>query len=381
MKQTQQPVVEPYFPLQGLGARKQFGERGEPVRMARMPAADIIRGLAALWVFLFHASEGRHVDGLVHVLPASVTTVLFTAGHLGVPVFFVLSGMVIAMSGKRCGESLSQAGHFIARRLIRLAPPYYLSLIVAAAFLLLKQRFEPVGATLPAPAAIAAHLFFLQDLLGIHAINSVYWTLCIEVQFYVAFCVLKLLAHRVGRDDACNRSWHSVMGIACAVAALWPLGLTADETNWHASFLPTWHLFLLGVLLHQALTPRKACIVPFLVYLVLLAVAGTVGRNAFTLGGVATAIVLYGLAHVRNEAEPKKFHMLTNLGLISYSFYLLHNPITGAAFSVARRFAGTGVAAELFGLAFSLCVCLTAAWLSYIVIERPAIRWARRFSS
>lgn len=357
----------------------QTGVRETSPGAARLPVADILRGLAALWVFLFHASEGRHVDTLVQALPAALSTAIFSAGHLGVAVFFVLSGLVIAMSGQRSGESLGAAGRFLARRLVRLAPPYWMSLGIVLAFLLLKKKAEAAGATLPEPGAIAVHLVFLQDLIGIHALNSVYWTLCIEVQFYLIFCVLMLLAKRFGRGRPDSHGWLAVMGIACAVAALWPLGLAADNTTWHAFFLPTWHLFLLGVLLHHAMRGGRAAVAPYVVYLVILAIAGTVNKNAFTLAGVATSLVLYGLSRRPAAAIWHKLGLLTNLGLISYSFYLLHNPISGAAFNVIRRVAGTGLAAELGGLVISFALCVLAATLSYVVIERPSMQWARRF--
>lgn len=348
--------------------------------IARLPAADILRGLAALWVFLFHASEGHHIDTLFRALPQGISTALFSAGHLGVPVFFVLSGLVIAMTGEHCGDGLGAAARFFARRLVRLAPPYYVSLGIGIAFLLLKQRVEAKGVVLPEPTAIFLHLLFLQNLLGIPALNSVYWTLCIEVQFYVMFCALMLLARWLGRGRFGAYGWLCVMGTAGVVAALWPFGL-ADDTVWRASFLPTWHLFLLGVLLHHALRGGRFAAVPYVAYLVALAVAAIVFRNVFTLAGVATSAVLYFLSRWPSETSWRSFRPLTTLGLVSYSFYLLHNPITGAAFNVVRRLAGNGIAAELAGLIVSFCLCVFAAGLSYIAIERPTIKWGRRFGN
>jgi peptidoglycan/LPS O-acetylase OafA/YrhL len=381
MKQSRQAIWADSGSPDDLAAARQTTGWQNASRTVRLPAADILRGLAASWVFLFHASAGRHIDGLVRALPDALASVLFSAGHLGVAVFFVLSGLVIAMSGERCGDGLAPAANFLARRLVRLAPPYYVSLAVVLAFLLLKKKVEVAGATLPEPAAIAAHLLFLQDLLDIPALNSVYWTLCIEIQFYFMFCALMLLARWLGRGRLAGHGWLAVIGTACAVAALWPLGLAADDATWHASFLPTWHLFLLGLLLHHALKPGPYAAAPYFVYLAVLAAAAIVDRNVFTLSGVATSIVLYGLSHWPAEGAWKRFRLLTNLGLISYSFYLLHNPITGAAFNVIRRLGGSGIAAELGGLVLSFCLCVLAAGISYIAIERPAIRWGRRLRS
>lgn len=379
MKQAQQAVLADSPSPYGLATVREMAERQNDSRAVRLPAADILRGLAAFWVFLFHASEGRHINGLVHALPDVPASVLFSAGHLGVAVFFVLSGLVIAMSGERCGDGLVPAANFLARRLVRLAPPYYVSLGVVLAFLLLKKKVEAAGATLPEPATVAAHALFLQDLLGTPKLNSVYWTLCIEVQFYFTFCALMLLARWLERRLLASQGSLAVMGTACAVAALWPLKLAADDTTWHASFLPTWHLFLLGVLLHHALKRRRVNALPYVIYLVILVLAAVVGRNVFTLAGAATSVILYGLSRWPSEAAWKRLRLMTNLGLISYSFYLLHNPLTGVVFNVTRRLAGNGVQAELAGLILSFCLCVLAAGIMYVVIERPALRWGRRF--
>jgi len=67
-------------------------------RGSRLAFADGIRGLAALWVVLFHTSKGRHVDHLMAVLPTWFNSLVFDWGHLGVALFFVLSGFVMMHS-------------------------------------------------------------------------------------------------------------------------------------------------------------------------------------------------------------------------------------------------------------------------------------------
>ncbi len=346
--------------------------------ITHLPIADILRGLAASWVFLFHASEGGHIDGLARILPEMLTNIVFSAGHLGVAVFFVLSGLVIAMSGERCGDGLIPAANFLARRLTRLAPPYYLSLVVVLAYLLLKKKFEPAGVTLPEPSALAAHLLFLQDALGIQALNSVYWTLCIEIQFYFAFCFLMLLIRWSDRNFPANFGWFAIMGIACTIAAFWPIGLAYDK-KWDASFLPTWHLFLLGVVLRQALKEGRFVAAPYVIYLSVLTVAAIANKNIFTLAGIGTSVVLYAFARLPAYEAWARFRLLTKLGTISYSFYLLHNPITGAAFNITRRLIGGDIAAEVIGLMISFCVCVFFSAISYMIVERPAIQWGRQF--
>lgn len=342
----------------------------------RLPAADIFRGLAALWVFLFHLKEGRHIAQLVQALPETLISSLFGAGHLGVPVFFVLSGLVITQSVSHEEGKLFSSKNFLARRMVRLCPPYYFSILVTILFLVLKSRATSEPVTFPDLPVITAHLFYLQDLLAAPAIGTVYWSLCIEVQFYLVFCLLMLAMHKLGSIAAIDTARLVVVGAACAIALLWPVNLV-DTPSWRATFLPSWHLFLLGMLVSFALRGGKAWVAAYWVYLILLGMTAIRNGSAFTLTGAVASMLLFASARWPIPALQGKFGFLTTLGLISYSLYLLHNPITGAAFNVTRKIVGHGLLAESIGILFSLSVCLAAAAVSYYVIERPALNWGR----
>jgi peptidoglycan/LPS O-acetylase OafA/YrhL len=58
---------------------------------------DALRGIAALAVVLFHGLEGGHIAALVTIIPSPLSLVL-EYGSVGVAIFFVLSGFVIAHS-------------------------------------------------------------------------------------------------------------------------------------------------------------------------------------------------------------------------------------------------------------------------------------------
>lgn len=58
----------------------------------RVVFADGLRGFAAFWVVLFHLSEGKHLENIKPLIPQSIYAAVFDAGHLGVGIFFVLSG-------------------------------------------------------------------------------------------------------------------------------------------------------------------------------------------------------------------------------------------------------------------------------------------------
>ena len=159
----------------------------------RLAFADGLRGIAALWVVLFHMSEGGHIDSFKALLPQALALVIFDHGDLGVAIFFVLSGFVMAFTVKNAKVDSEFATKFILRRLTRLTPPYYFAIAVAVLVGIVKTHVLGAANINISPAVILANMVYLQGIFSMPYINIVFWTLCIEVQFYIAFAILFLL--------------------------------------------------------------------------------------------------------------------------------------------------------------------------------------------
>ena len=128
------------------------------ISIKRFAFVDALRGFAALSVVLYHAYEGGHITGLLAELPAWVTQLL-RQGSIGIAVFFVLSGFVIAHSVAKSRVTLPFVGRFMLRRSLRLEPPYWLAIALAICFAQLSVRVLP-GKELSSLSAgqIAAHI-------------------------------------------------------------------------------------------------------------------------------------------------------------------------------------------------------------------------------
>ncbi|WP_433293054.1 acyltransferase family protein [Actinoplanes sp. CA-030573] len=150
----------------------------------RLYILDLLRFLAALAVLGYHfipSSEGSWgPGGDTHVLGATVKAGLQYA-YLGVEAFFVISGFVICMSS--WGRSLSQ---FFVSRVTRLMPAYIGAILLTAAVVTL----VPAGRDRPHLSHTLINLTMLQRFLHIPSVDSVDWTLFIELKFYMLFSIV-----------------------------------------------------------------------------------------------------------------------------------------------------------------------------------------------
>jgi peptidoglycan/LPS O-acetylase OafA/YrhL len=335
----------------------------------RLAFADGLRGLAALWVLLFHLSTGHHVDALLAALPAGVDRVVFTWGHGGVAVFFVLSGCVLALTVERAVLDASGAGRFVLRRLLRLAPPYFAALLVAVALGL--ARGESFDA-----AQLAAHVLFLQTLADVPPVGIVFWTLGIELQFYVAFALLTWLADAIGAA----RARPLTRGAVAVLALAWPLGALA--TPEHAtSFLPFWDQFMAGVLARDAMRGGRAAQAVAIAFAGTLLACGIARGDLFSGIAGVTALALLAAHAAGASRRWLSGRIAQSLGRVSYSLYLLHVPTIALAAALLRRLPPhANVAGELAEAAVIVAACVAVAWAFRRAIEQPSIRWSHRLS-
>ena len=226
------------------------------VTKQRLSFIDALRGIAALGVVLFHIKDANHIPTLEARWPW--ISYFLEYGHFGVPIFFVLSGFVIALSLDGRPMGFSTVGRFMMRRSIRLDPPYWVAIMIAIIGVFVKER------TLSSlsPTQIVAHLFYMQELLGYKELSVVFWTLCFEVQFYLTYSLLM-----------CSPRQDLALVVAMVISLLWPLHILPVLAP--GLFLHLWHGFLLGVCVYWTL--RKG--LPLPLFFGYAAVAGVLGGS------------------------------------------------------------------------------------------------------
>ena len=329
-----------------------------------------------MWVALFHFYGGVSAGATAPLFWRPVDY-FFAHGNAGIEIFFVISGFVIAYSVRNRQVTLSYFGRFMLRRSLRLEPPYWVAIALAMASMWVSNyiRHDRV-AMLPGGKQLLAHVFYLQGILHQGQIVDVFWTLCIEIQFYVLLLLLIALAQRLG-DARWARLAVLVPFTVCSLAI--HAHLVADPGPWMFKF---WYLFQLGVLAYWA-----SCGVvkqrDFLFYVAVLT-ALTVWHPAFTSEvGLLTGAAIF-LAAGTVQLYSLNFRPLQFLGLRSYSLYLIH-PVIGVPFTYyfAQKVFGHPLtslqAAEC--MVAAVVVSVTGAALMYRLVEAPSVRLSRRWGN
>jgi peptidoglycan/LPS O-acetylase OafA/YrhL len=327
---------------------------GKPVEARHIPVLDPIRGAAALAVCLFHFSGGAGSELFKEVA---------RYGTLGVTAFFVVSGFIIPYSMSRRRYRIHDASGFIVRRLKRLEPPYLASIGLVLALQWVSERTPGYQGTHSAYTApqLLAHLGYLNAVLGYPWVNIVYWTLAVELQFYV-FCALAFPL--VSASSATIR-----------IASLLAMSLVGLVGLRDICLLPNWlPLFALGMVTFQGfvgLLNRRQFWPTFTVLVV--GCAWCLGSLIAAVGAL-TALTIFGCG---TRALPKWLAPVAWTGTISYSLYLIHAPIGVRVVNLMRRLP-EGLDSPLLGVMAAFVISIVSAYAFWYVVERPSQQWSQQ---
>lgn len=332
-----------------------------------------IRGLAALWVYLYHRSNMTS--------DSAFFTSFAKDGYFGLDIFFILSGFII--SYVHAGEFATpkdvrkNTGRFLWLRLSRVYPLHILLLL---AFVNLQ---EPMGGV----KDFLQHALLMQSWgwsnNGLWNVPA--WSISVEWLIYLFFPLFACGISAMARNTVFN------IGIIVAALGLWTaylaaVGLPVHDLVQPAACLPRGILsFIIGVGLHNLYRQKFLEKLPWDAIAVIsaLCIAGASWMRSrdmqvYDIMMIALfTILVYALANIRGWAH----YVFSNravvyLGTISYSIYMLQwiylllvAKYRGVTFAGAPFFHWHFLA-ETLGL-------IAVAALSYHLIERPARGWIR----
>ena len=323
----------------------------------------------------------KHPDVLGAWLP-----VVLDFGRYGVQIFFVLSGFVIAHSVQGGDYSPGYLGRFITRRFIRLDLPLWSIILIEICLLWLSgQVMSAYERPLPTPAQTVANMFYVQGFTGHAHILDVFWSLCYEVQFYLVF-VGALVALRALEYRLQLPAWiaPALIALSFAVSLLIYVGLVPSP---HAAlFVDRWWQFALGVITYHcylrgsSISTRSVFIANGVVIAAAIGFAYDEYRAVSLYVSVITSALIVLLPRLTMVDRWLTSTSLQFLGRISYSLYLIHLSIGWRTVVVLRELAGDAYSGPLAAVAFlvGMGTSVTAAWVLWYLVERPAITAARQ---
>jgi len=378
--------------------------RADGVRdeIGHIAGIDGLRGIAVLWVALFHFTVLRPADATTQALLQAPGGALAAHGYLGVDLFFLVSGFLLAMpwfSHEAAGLARPSPARFYARRFWRIVPAYYVQLVVLFGVVLPLLH----GATFWRSDLwvylynLVAHALFLHNTTplssGSMQVNGALWTLAVEAQFYAILPLAMPLVVRAPR-------------LACAgcmaIAVAWRIAAQVDLAplvslemqmgrpwGWPepvvryllAHQLPSYlgH-FALGILLGRAwlagglarvpaftLDVAAACAIVAL-DLFLAAGRSVVGELAWAVPMLAVAVPLAAAARAGTwTSRLLSRGPLAFVGRVSYSMYLYHLPLLLLLAPILP-------ARSLLALPAYLAAAITVAFVSWRYVEQPWLR-------
>jgi peptidoglycan/LPS O-acetylase OafA/YrhL len=366
---------------------------------------DGLRAFGCLTVFLanFHHSLGMTVSG--HVGPFDFRH--FAESGIGVAMFLVLSGTLLSLPfWKSLDPSQPQVSvqSFAVKRIVRIVPPYYACLLVLFAW-------HGIGDYLDA----AAYFLFFNNLreTSFYGLSPQFWTIGVFVQLY---CVLPLLFGVIRRFTRVPETAVVVFTLTAVVAYLLHWGLMATRHEWvvgpvsnvlapdgwvlsHSMLAHLPH-FLIGVaggyalLRLQAVSERNStgvvsgCEAAFWVSAVgVFALAAVPSADRLQLpyarywlpwmpGLLVVTIVTAPFSRFGRrllDIAPLRW-----LGAISYGIYIYHVASMELVRKLLQGVVFDSPVEKLQFAAVSLSVAVIVAAASYLLLERPLLRWVAR---
>lgn len=365
-----------------------------PNTRVHLPFLDGIRGIAILGVFLCHSVgqafgfNSLHWNGLFRDFDSSSSFLALyplTYGSAGVAVFFVVSGFCIHLSHQRSKNKKWLL--FINKRIFRIYPPYLLA--VCLFFFVWPWGSFDVGSFTRA-AQLITHILLIHnfDERTFFEINGSFWSIAVEVQLYAIYPLLLLFATKLGW----KRALHIVAFLELSIRVASSVnGLLSDQPLPHFvihSPFAYWLSWSIGAYLAQCFMENRTSLL-FQVRFELIAVIAIVvplfrPTEPFTFLAFSflTAVVIERLMTARwvlPEAPlfQQAWSHLTLLGVVSYSFYLFHQPIIGLTSLIFTELVPGSSIHPL--IKFSVClawypIILLFSSIIYKIIEIPSIR-------
>jgi peptidoglycan/LPS O-acetylase OafA/YrhL len=361
------------------------------INKSKIIQLDGLRGFAVLLIIIWHYGNNELSNNTTHF--ANYFKLATSYAWSGVDLFFVLSGFLLGGILIKNKTSESYFKTFYIRRICRIFPIYFLSLLLILAIIFSGYgQTTEWGKTEGVP--FWSYFTFTQNVfMGIHSTLgnrwlSHTWSLALEEQFYL---ILPLLIYFLN-----TRALLIVLSIAIAASPIFRY----YSNNWYEAFNFLYCRFdalFTGVICaylfqnehSKAFIVRKRKLLElFLIFFSLVIILLSIKKITTpyylenSLLSITYCILLLIILTNENKIFSNLFSnvILTKIGVISFGLYLFHQPVSGLVhYFFFQHEPQINSYAQLIATAFSLAISIVLAGLSYRFIEKPIINRGHKY--
>jgi len=313
---------------------------------------ETIRAIAVSMVMLFHFIS--YHNGLGFIYWNEKVRNLSEFGAQGVEMFYIVSGFVISYALYRSNYKIIDYPRYMAKRILRIVPPYFLSIFSIIGVLYILATFLWKYEYIFEWRNIAANMFYLVDYLNDTTwINHIFVTLKVEIQFYILIGVLFPLLKL--------NEWLKY-GI---LLILLVIGI---QTLKHYTVFFNAPYFVCGIVLHDIYTKRGNSKISYSFLVFLLCWLSYFYSYQDVL---ITAVTLIFILFLKID-----FKWSNKLGRISYSLYLTHGLFGGWFLFFTSRDEYINLSPYLI-IPIACILSIMGAVIFYSIIEKPSIRLSK----
>lgn len=273
---------------------------------------------------------------------------MMVLGQYGIWTFFLISGMIIPLSITEDSFKIKHLKNFLLKRMIRVEVPYIASIIFILFVTFIFAQRNNIEFTISI-GQFLHHILFLIPFSRFEWYTPIYWTLAIEVQFYLAVGLFYY-----------SRSFMNKQAAILVLLLFGLLNFAIDDNRLLFNYST---VFLQGVILYFIkMKKMNMSLGFFLVGVCLTAIAITHSVNVAIFCLVTILIIQF--VEIKNK-------LLIQLGNISYSLYLTHGLIGGNILYLFTRYATNYMEKTLLVIG-ALITSLIFSYVFYRLIEKPS---------
>lgn len=318
---------------------------------------DLIKAIACNLIVLHHLAFYGPMADVAWPLSPEIFEFLERHARIAVHAFLTIGGFLAAMSLSR-PEALSDPARVLARRFLKLVPPFMAAMLLAVAASFLASAWMTHDSISPPPAIgqLLAHGLLLHGVLGYESLSAGAWYVAIDFQLFFLLALLLLLAGGAQGKAAL------LLVTAGTAASLLYFNLEPSWDAWAPYFFGSYGL---GVLAWRAGDPRcsnrRALLLWAGIFLLGGAALGLEFRSRIAVA-LGTALLLVPASRGLVALPGQGSRLAAFLGRISYSVFLVHFPVSLVVNAAFTRFAPAEAEVQMAGvLAAWLCSLATGA--------------------